>query len=185
MTDGVWAWVAIGASGQSYEEGLMLRRIGAGVAWGAAGATALSLVVAVGALASGGGSLERVDVTFAEVLLAYYLGWILAGAIVGAFWPVAKYALGAAALGAVAGAAVYGTAAWAIDPEVKLMSLPPYLLLGGVIGVGASLMARGIWLRMEAAIRAIPPRKSRRRIGVSRGAGRPGGPDEDPREVHD
>jgi hypothetical protein len=133
----------------------MLKRMGAGIAVGAAAATVLSLFVGVGALASGGRSLDRLDVTYAQVLLGYYLGGVLAGAIVGALWPVTKYALGTAALGAGAGAAVYGMAAWAIDPEVRLTSMPvPFLLLGGVIGVVVSLVMRATWIRMEAAGRA-------------------------------
>jgi hypothetical protein len=133
----------------------MLKRIGAGVAVGVAAATVLSLFVGVGALASGGSSLDRFDVTFAQVLLAYYLSGTLAGAFVGAFWRVTEHALGTAALGAVAGAAVYGTTAWVIDPEVRLTSMPvPYLLLGGVIGAVVSLVMRATWIRMEAVGRA-------------------------------
>jgi len=128
----------------------MIRRVLGGVAWGAGGATVLSLLVALAGLIRGGEALARQDLTLGQVVEGYYFIGIIGGALFGAVRPLARGMLGAGLVGALVGVMVYAAAGWFILPPDELRSVLPWGILAGVlVGSGVGLLIGGARKQLE------------------------------------
>jgi hypothetical protein len=73
-----------------------------GIRWGLVVATVFSAWVTVVAVAGSADAFTKVGVTYRAVVVAYYAGGIVAGAMVGALLPLRRTFAGAALVGTIA-----------------------------------------------------------------------------------
>lgn len=125
----------------------ILRNIVLGGMAGAGIASLYSLYALMLFVSNGSGAFADVDSTLGQVVASYYIGWTLAGSVIGAIRPILQWRVGAAVAGFVGASAVFATVQYVdtrFEPVDVGAIVVPALLLGPVVGVIMWWMERRI-----------------------------------------
>jgi hypothetical protein len=120
------------------------RDVRRGIRWGLYFAAAYSLYVVAVVVLRGPSVLARQGVTLIGLVLAYFGGGIIGGAITGALLPIARKPLGAMVVGFFAAVPVCFLMGMLVIPSVEWSTALPVVALG-VAALLGPLCALGLW----------------------------------------
>jgi len=118
-----------------------------GLALGLFGAVFFSVIAIVFWILGGPGVFEGNGTTLGATLLAYLVGGLLAGGLLGVLRPIARHWVGAAIVGVVCATAVYGAIAVSIE-GLTIRSVKTALIAGILLGPFFGVGTRYQWPRV-------------------------------------